>query len=93
LRRQKENGPRRVIVGLELQGRNIARQGYVVLKEGVEVGRVTSGAFAPTCQKSLCMASIERAANDKYGEYRVVIRGKEAHATMTTLPFYASRAR
>ena len=93
LRREKQNGPRRVLVGFELEGKNIARQGYPVLRDGVEVGKVTSGAFAPTSGKSVCMALIGRETKDRETEYQVVIRNKEARAKMVPLPFYKSRAK
>ncbi len=43
LRKEKETGSRRTLVGLELEGRNIARPGYGVMSNGAEVGKVTSG--------------------------------------------------
>jgi aminomethyltransferase len=93
LRTEKIEGPRRVLRGFELEGRNIARQGYAVLRYGKEVGKVTSGAFAPSFSKSLCMASIERAGDDDDVQYSVQIRGKSVLAKKTPLPFYKGRAR
>ncbi|UCG52364.1 MAG: glycine cleavage system aminomethyltransferase GcvT [Candidatus Latescibacterota bacterium] len=93
LRQEKKNGPKRALVGFELEGRNIARQGYTVLKDGVEIGKVTSGAFSPTMKKSLCMALIERSAKGTEGVYEIAIRGKTATARLTPLPFYRSRAK
>lgn len=93
LRRQKKEGPPRTLVGFEIEGRNIARQGYAVLKDGLEIGKVTSGGFSPTLKKSLCMASIDREAKTEGAEYKVVIRGREARAELIPLPFYKSRAK
>src|SRR5438132_10378055 len=45
-RRQDPNLPRRV--GLELEGKRIAREGCTVLRAGQAIGRVSSGTFAPT---------------------------------------------
>src|SRR5438105_11348637 len=45
-RREDPSLPQRI--GLELEGRRIAREGAVVLKDGEPVGRVTSGTFSPT---------------------------------------------
>lgn len=93
LQREKQRGSKRMLVGLELDGRSIARHGYAVMKEGHEVGRVTSGTFAPTLEKSLCMALVEVGAvgNDKGLSVR--IRDREVAATRTPLPFYKSRAK
>jgi aminomethyltransferase len=93
LRKQREVGPKRTLVGFELEGRNIARPGYRVMKGGVDVGKVTSGGFSPTLQKSLCMASIARSAKDEGAHYSVAVRDKNAACTMTPLPFYKSRAK
>jgi aminomethyltransferase len=93
LREEKANGSKRTLVGLQLEGKRIARQGYKVVKDGDEIGRVTSGTFSPTLQKSLCMASIETQAKQRDGSYGVEIRGAVAPATLTKLPFYKSRAK
>jgi len=93
LRREKETGSGRTLVGFELEGKNIARPGYRVLKDGVDIGKVTSGGFSPTLQKSLCMALIERGAREENAGYRVVVRDKEVPAAMTPIPFYKSRVK
>lgn len=91
--RESKQGSRRRLVGLSLEGKNIARQGYVVMKGAEVVGRVTSGTFSPTLKRSLCMAYID---TDSYGDderYAVQVRKKTVPATLTPLPFYPSRAR
>ncbi len=93
LRREKEAGSPRALIGLELEGKNIARPGYRVIKDGADAGKVTSGAFAPTLQKSFCMASIDRKAKDGATEYKVVIRDRQVPAGVTPLPFYKGRAK
>ncbi len=93
LREEKSAGSDRTLVGFELEGRRIARQGYPVLKDGRETGRVTSGTFSPTLQRSLCMAMIEREAGADEAEYRVDVRGTTVPMKATPLPFYKSRAR
>jgi aminomethyltransferase len=64
-----------------------------VIKDGADAGKVTSGAFSPTLQKSLCMALIDRGAKDGSTEYKIAIREKQAAAGVTALPFYKSRAK
>ncbi|MDH3216812.1 MAG: glycine cleavage system aminomethyltransferase GcvT [Candidatus Krumholzibacteria bacterium] len=93
LRKEKAKGSKRVLIGLAVSGRNIARQGYTVLRDGREVGRVTSGAFAPTLHKSLCMALVDRACSAGDGQFAVWVRDKEVPAKPTSLPFYKSRAK
>ncbi len=93
LRHEKEKGSERTLVGFELEGKNIARPGYRVIKGDEDVGKVTSGGFSPTLQKSLCMASIARLAKENGDRYSIVVRDKIVPCRMTPLPFYKSRAK
>ena len=56
LRELKEKGLKRKLVGLELEGKRIARQGTAVVKDGATIGAVTSGTLSPTLGKSIAMA-------------------------------------
>jgi aminomethyltransferase len=87
LRRQDDPTLRRR-VGLELDGKRIAREGAAVLKGGAEVGRVTSGTFAPTLERSIAMAYVEPALAAAGAACEVDIRGKAAPARVVPLPFY-----
>jgi aminomethyltransferase len=51
LEKQKAAGVEKRLVGIEMQGRHIARHGYPVLYEGKLVGEVTSGTLSPTLGK------------------------------------------
>ena len=59
LREIDQAGPKRKLVGLELEGKRTARQGYPVLKDGATIGEVTSGALSPTLGKSIAMAYVD----------------------------------
>ena len=87
----KENGLRKKLHGFELNGRNIARQGYAVMRGDAVVGRVTSGTYAPTLKKSLCMAYVD--ADSDEGDLAVQVRAHSVEATRVPIPFYPSRAR
>lgn len=91
--REREAGPKRRLIGLELEGRNIARQGFTVHRGGAPAGSVTSGSFSPTLQKSLCMALIAKEPGGGADGYGVEIRNKIVPARKIKLPFYASRAK
>jgi len=93
LEREKAQGSRRKLVGLELEGRHIARQGYAVIKDGNEVGAITSGTFSPTLQKSLSMAMVKREAVEEGAVFEVQVRNRTVAARVTPLPFYPSRAK
>jgi aminomethyltransferase len=93
LKEEKARGPKRTLVGLELEGRNIARQGYAVRDAHRDIGRITSGTFSPTLQKSLAMALVESHSNTGKSRCGVHIRDKTVPAHPTPLPFYKSRAK
>ncbi len=77
-----------VRVGLELEGKRIAREGAAVLKDGQEVGKVTSGTFAPTLQKAVGMAYVSPKLATPGAACEVDVRGKPASARVVALPFY-----
>ncbi|QDU60888.1 Glycine cleavage system T protein [Planctomycetes bacterium Pan216] len=80
---------RPVRVGLELQGRKIPREGYEVLDaEGTTVGRVTSGSFTPTLQRSIAMAFVPPALAEIGTSLSVAVRGDAVPGTVVALPFY-----
>jgi len=54
---QKEKGLSRKIVGLELMGRGVPREGYPVMSDGKQIGHLTSGAFSPTMKQRACISS------------------------------------
>lgn len=85
-RRQEASRPQRV--GLELEGKRIAREGAAVLRDGRAVGRVTSGTFSPTLAKAIAMAYVEPADAPPGTACAVDIRGKPASARVVPLPFY-----
>jgi aminomethyltransferase len=88
LRRRKGDPALKRRIGLELEGKRIAREGAAVLKGGAEVGRVTSGTFAPTLDRAIAMAYVDPALAAVGTACEVDIRGKAAPAKVVPLPFY-----
>jgi len=88
LRAQKAAGMPRVLLGLELTERAIARQGFEVVAGERVVGFVTSGTFAPTLQKSLALALVDRAHAAEALSIRV--RGRAVPTRTVPLPFHAA---
>lgn len=84
--------PRFVRVGLELGGKRIARQAYPVhaanAPDGPAIGKVTSGTFAPTLERSLAMAFVPLDHAAVGTEVVVDLRGKPEPARVVPLPFY-----
>jgi len=84
--RKSDPGP--VRVGLVLEGRRIARQAAAVLRDDQEVGRVTSGTFAPTMQVGVAMALVDPRAAAVGTQLSVDVRGHREPARVVKLPFY-----
>jgi aminomethyltransferase len=75
-------------VGLAIDGKRIAREGYTVLYQGTKVGIVTSGTFAPTLAKSIAMAYVQPDVARPGTALAVDIRGQSVPAAVVNLPFY-----
>ncbi len=90
LEKQKEEGVKRRLVGLEMSGRHIARHGYRVMSEGKAVGEVTSGTLAPTVKKAIALAYVPKSLSKVGQALEIEIRGKTYPATVVKKPFYRS---
>jgi len=88
LARRRQDATRRQRVGLELEGKRIAREGCTVTLGGRPVGRVTSGTFTPTLAKAIAMAYIAPELAQPGTACEVDVRGKPAPARVVPLPFY-----
>lgn len=88
LRKVKAEGIRRKLIGLALQDRNIARHGYQVLHNGRQVGVVTSGSLSPSLNYPIAMAYVQTPLSAPGTELTVLIRNREAAATVVKTPFY-----
>ncbi|NJM73896.1 MAG: glycine cleavage system aminomethyltransferase GcvT [Scytonema sp. RU_4_4] len=93
LEQQKVAGVQRRIVGLQMQGRNIARHGYQVLSTGVVVGEVTSGTLSPTLGYPIALAYVPTELATVNQQLEVEIRGKAYPAVVVKRPFYRSKNR
>ncbi len=85
---QKTAGVGRKLVGLEMVGRGIARQGYELMHAGEVVGRVTSGTHCPTLGKAMGLGYVPTALAEPGCELAVVIRGQQVSARVAARPFY-----
>ncbi|MBW4624420.1 MAG: glycine cleavage system aminomethyltransferase GcvT [Brasilonema octagenarum HA4186-MV1] len=93
LEQQKAAGVQRRLVGLQMQGRNIARHGYQVLSTGVVVGEVTSGTLSPVLGYPIALAYVPSQLATVNQQLEVEIRGKAYPAVVVKRPFYRSKNR
>ncbi len=88
LRRIKEEGPARRLVGLFVEGRRSPRQGMQVLSAGAVVGETTSGCLSPSLDRGIAMAYVPAALAAEGTALELDLAGKgTAAATVAKLPF------
>jgi aminomethyltransferase len=86
--------PERRLVGFELTGQGVPRQGYPVLDNGSRIGEVTSGTMSPSLHKPIGLAYVANQDERAVGsEIQIEIRGKAVPARIVTVPFYAHRTK
>lgn len=89
---QRENSTISRIRALKSLDRGIPRAGMKVMKEGKEIGEVTSGTFSPTLKVGIGLALLPR--DIKKGDVVTIdIRGRLSQAEVVTLPFVPSHVR
>lgn len=88
LAKQKAEGVKRRIVGIELEGSAVPRHGYPVLANGEQVGEITTGYKSISTGKSVAMAMVNK-PYDKLGtELEVQIRKKTFPCKVVKKRFY-----
>ena len=94
LLKEKADGPRRVLRGLELTGRGVPRGHMRVYAGGNAVGETTSGTFSPTKKIGIALALIDTAAGLNDGDtVEIDIRGRRTEAVLTKPPFVQTSVR
>lgn len=89
LRRHKEAGPARRLVGFRLhEQRAFPRPGYPVWVDGAPVGEVTSGTLSPTLGEGVGMAYVPVSASKPGTPIEIEIRGRRVPAEVVRPPFY-----
>jgi aminomethyltransferase len=91
--RQKVEGVSRKLVGLNMQGRYIARHDYPIVVDGHKAGIVTSGTMSPTLGQAIALAYVPTEFAKLGQVVEVEIRGKLHPATVVKKPFYRSTNR
>lgn len=86
--REREMGPSRRLVGFEMAGRGIPRQGFAIEKEGHIIGQVTSGGFAPTLKRNIGLGYVSEGESKMGTQFDVVIRDQRVKAVVCPIPFY-----
>ena len=89
IKKQKEEGVSRKLVGFELTERGIPRHDYEITdKEGNVIGIVTSGTMAPSLGKGIGLGYVPTAYAAPDSEIYIRIRKNDVAAKVVKLPFY-----
>ena len=87
LLKQKQEGIKRKLVGLEMLEPGIARSGYALFKDDINVGRVTSGTKSPSLGRSIALGYLAIDAARLGEVIQVEIRGRKIPAKIVAIPF------
>jgi aminomethyltransferase len=88
LLKQKEEGIKRKLVAFDLKERGIPRQHCKILKDGRQIGEVTSGMFSPSLGIGIGLGYVQIEFS-KIGEnLEIDIRGKKVPAEIVKPPFW-----
>ncbi len=88
LEKQKAEGIRRRLIGFEMRGRGIGRDGYEVRAGGQPAGWVTSGGPSPTLNKNIGMCYLPAELAQPGTAIEVVVRDQPVEAVTVPIPFY-----
>ncbi len=89
LKKQKEEGVKRKLIGFELNDRGIPRHDYEIAdKDGNIIGIVTSGTMAPSLGKGIGMGYVTVENSAVGTAIFIQIRNKPVAATVVKTPFY-----
>jgi aminomethyltransferase len=92
--KEKAEGPRRTLRGVELTGRGVPRPHMPVYAGDRQVGETTSGTFSPTKKAGIALALIDTAPGLADGDpVEVDIRGRRAEARLVKPPFVRTSVR
>lgn len=88
LRRIRDRGVARKLVGFKMVERGIARHGYPITDGHDIIGSVTSGGPSPTLDMNIGVGYVPTVSTNPGTQIYVEIRGRPVPAVVTELPFY-----
>lgn len=88
LLQQKNDGPARKLIGIEVLERGIPRPHYPIYTDGVRIGEVTTGTQSPTLKRNLGLALIDSKYAALGTPLEIEIRGKKLKAEVVKTPFH-----
>ncbi|MFC3030699.1 MULTISPECIES: glycine cleavage system aminomethyltransferase GcvT [Roseomonadaceae] len=90
-RAELDNGPSRLRIGIQPEGRQPARGHTPVQAGGQVVGEITSGGFGPSANAPVAMGYVARGAAADGTALELMVRGKALPGRVAALPFIPHR--
>ncbi len=84
----KEQGPQKLLIGIELLERGVARGGYAIYDNEQLIGTLTSGGPGLTVHKNIGMGYVGATYAEVGRPLQIDIRGRRVAAQIVALPFY-----
>lgn len=84
-------GLKKKMVGFEMIGRGIPREGYEIFKNGEKIGHVTTGYMSPTLKKNIGNAIINSEETTLGNEIDIMIRNKPVKAFVRDRKFLQNK--
>ncbi len=85
------DGPPRKLVGFSVDGRMPVREGAAIFSDDAEIGRITSGGFAPSVGAPIAMGYVETQYSAPGAPLEAEVRGKRVALTVAAMPFIPHR--
>jgi aminomethyltransferase len=93
IERVRAEGLRRRLVGFEMTDRAVARHGYRILRDGTEIGHVTSGSYGPSVDRYIGMGYVPTGLAGVGSEFDVEVRARGQRARVVKTPFYPPKVK
>jgi aminomethyltransferase len=84
----RAEGTAETLVAFKIEGQGIPREGNPVLRDGEQVGTVTSGTFSPSLEIGAGMAYVNSQLAGVGTEIEIDVRGKHRPARIASKPLY-----
>ncbi|MGD8777939.1 MAG: glycine cleavage system aminomethyltransferase GcvT [Ignavibacteria bacterium] len=87
IKKVKENGPVRKLVGMEADEKAFPRKGYDISINGETIGNITSGTLSPVLDRPIALGYVKSEYTEIGNSVDWVIRNKTIPAKIIQLPF------
>ena len=91
LRRQRDEGIPRRLVGFGVEGRRVPRESCRVFDGDKDIGHITSGTFSPTLDRPIAIALVATEYAQDGVALEVDLRGRRVPVVVEGLPFYSRK--